>query len=100
MVATGVVSLIDRTKTPKIHNSVIPLGYDAVSVDKVHKEYRNLALEHEGGDGEKTLGEAEMTFIHGASITSSFLVFHCLLLKYLNKGADESERNNLLNNFL
>ena len=34
MVATGVVSPIDRTKTPKIHNSVIPLGYAAVSVDK------------------------------------------------------------------
>ena len=63
MVATGVVSPIDRTKTPRIHNTVIPLGYAAVSVDKVQKEYRNLALEHEGGDGEKTLGEAEKTFI-------------------------------------
>ena len=33
------------------------------SVDKVQKEYRNLALEFEGGDGEKTLGEVEKAFI-------------------------------------
>jgi hypothetical protein len=63
MVATAVVSPIDRTRTPRIHNSVIPLGYAAVSVDRAKKEYRNLALQIEGGDGEKTLGEAEKAFI-------------------------------------
>ena len=62
-VATGVVSPIDRTKTPRIHNTVIPPGYATVSVDKVQKEYRNLALGFEGGDGEKTLGETEKAFI-------------------------------------
>jgi len=63
MVATGVVSRIDCTKTPRIHNSVIPAGYAAVSVDRVQKEYIDLALEIEGGDGEKMLGQAEKAFI-------------------------------------
>ncbi len=63
MVATGVVNPIDRTRTPIIHNSPIPPGYAAVSVDRVPKQWRNLPLDIEGGDGEKTLGEAEKTFI-------------------------------------
>ena len=33
MVAVGVVSPIDRTKTPRIHGSVIQPGYASVSVD-------------------------------------------------------------------
>jgi hypothetical protein len=32
-------------------------------VDKVVKGHENVALDIEGGDGEKTLGEAEETFI-------------------------------------
>jgi hypothetical protein len=48
-VATGVISPIDPTKTPRIHSIAIPLGY--------------VALDIEGDDGEKTLGEAEKTFI-------------------------------------
>ena len=63
MVAIGVVSLIDRTKTPRIHGSVIQPGYASVSVDRVLKGYSNVPLYIEGGDGEKTLGEAEKTFI-------------------------------------
>ena len=63
MVAVGVVSPIDRTKTPRIHGSVIQPGYASVSVDRVLKGYSNVPLNIEGGDGEKTLGEAEKTFI-------------------------------------
>ena len=37
MVAVGVVSPIDRTKTPRIHGSVIQPGYASVSVDRVLK---------------------------------------------------------------
>jgi hypothetical protein len=63
MVATGVVSLIDPTKTPRIHTTVIPPGYASVSVDRVVKGYSNVPLDIEGGDGEKTLGEADKAFI-------------------------------------
>ena len=63
MVAVGVVSPIDRTKTPRIHGSVIQPGYASVSVDRVLKGYNNVPLDIEGDDGEKTLGEAEKTFI-------------------------------------
>jgi hypothetical protein len=63
MVVISVVSAIDRMKTPRIHGAVIPPGYASVSVDRVVKGFSNLALDIEGGDGEKTLGEAEKTFI-------------------------------------
>jgi hypothetical protein len=63
MVATCVVSPIDPTKTPRIHTIVIPLGYASVLVDRVVKCYSNVPLDIEGGDGEKTLGEAEKAFI-------------------------------------
>jgi hypothetical protein len=63
MVATGVVSPIDPMKTPRIHTIVIPLGYASVLVDRVVKCYSNVPLDIEGGDGEKTLGEAEKAFI-------------------------------------
>jgi hypothetical protein len=62
-VATGVVSPIDPTKTPRIHSVAIPPEYASVSVDRVVKGHKNVALDIEGGDGEKTLGEAEKTFI-------------------------------------
>jgi hypothetical protein len=62
-VATGVVSPIDPTKTPRIHSVVIPPRYASVLVDRVVKGHENVALDIEGGDGEKTLGEAEKTFI-------------------------------------
>jgi hypothetical protein len=62
-VATSVISPIDPTKTPRIHSVAIPPGYASVSVDRVVKGHENMALNIEGGDGEKTLGEAEKTFI-------------------------------------
>jgi hypothetical protein len=62
-VATGVVSPIDSTKTPRIHTVIIPPGYASVLVDRVVKGHENVPLDIEGGDGEKTLGEAEKTFI-------------------------------------
>jgi hypothetical protein len=62
-VATGVISPINPTKTPRIHSVAIPPGYASVSVDRVVKGHENVALDIKGGDGEKTLGEAEKTFI-------------------------------------
>jgi len=62
-VATGVVSPIDPTKTPRIHTVIIPPRYASVSVDRVVKGHENVPMDIEGGDGEKTLGEAEKTFI-------------------------------------
>jgi hypothetical protein len=62
-VATSVISPIDPTKTPRIHSVIIPPGYASVSVDKVVKDHENVALDIEGGDREKTLGEAEKTFV-------------------------------------
>jgi hypothetical protein len=70
-VATGVISPIDPTKTPRIHSVAIPPGYASVSVDRVFKGHENVALDIKGGDGEKTLGEEEKTF--GRNGTSLFL---------------------------
>jgi hypothetical protein len=63
MVAIGVVSHIDPTKTRLCHGALIPPGYASVLVDRVVKGYSNVPLDIEGGDGEMTLGEAEKTFI-------------------------------------
>jgi len=63
MVAVGVVTPVDPTKTPRIHGAIVSLGYASASVDRVIKGFSNVQLEIEGGDGEKTLGEAEKTFI-------------------------------------
>ena len=63
MVAIGVVSPIDPTKTPRCHGVIIPPRYARISVDRVVKGHSNVQLDIEGGDGEKTLGEAEKTFI-------------------------------------
>ena len=54
---------IDRTRTPRIHNRLIPAGYASVSVDRVEKGCGSVPLEIEGADREKTLGEAEKMFI-------------------------------------
>jgi len=62
-VATGVVSPIDPTKTLRIHTVIIPPGYASVSVDRVVKGHENVPLDIKSGDEEKTLGEAEKTFI-------------------------------------
>jgi len=63
MVAVGVVSPVHPMKTPRIHGAIVPPGYSSVLVDRVLKGFSRVQLEIEGGDGEKTLGEAEKTFI-------------------------------------
>ena len=63
MVALGVFSPSDPTKTPRIHGAIIPPRYVSILVDRVNKGFSDLALDILGGDGEKTLGEAEKTFI-------------------------------------
>ena len=63
MVAIGVVTSVNPTKTPRIHGAIVLPGYASVLVDRVVKGYSNVQLEIEGGDGEKTLEEAEKTFI-------------------------------------
>ena len=62
-VAIGVVNPIDRTKTPRIHGAVVPAGYATVSVDKAIEGFSDVPLDIHGGDGEKTVGEAEKSFI-------------------------------------
>jgi len=62
-VAVGVVKAIDRTRTPRIHGQPVPEGYARVSVDRVERGCASVLLDIEGGDGEKTLGEVEKTFI-------------------------------------
>jgi len=62
-VAIDVVNPIDRTRTPRIHNRPVPAEYASVSVVRVEKGCGSVPLEIEGGHGEKTLGEAEKTFI-------------------------------------
>ena len=63
MVATGIVSPVDPDKAPRIHRNLIPPGYYSVNVDRVIKYYSEVALDFHGGDGEKTLGQAEHSFI-------------------------------------
>jgi len=50
-------------RTPRIHSRPVPAGYASVSVDRAKRGCGSVPLEIEGGDGEKTLGEAEKTFI-------------------------------------
>ena len=49
MVALGVFSPPDPTKTPRIHGAIIPPGYVSVSVDRVNKGFSDLALDIPGG---------------------------------------------------
>jgi len=62
-VATGVISPINPTRTPRIHSVLIPAGSARVSVDRVVRGHENVPLDIKGGDGEKTLGEVEKTFM-------------------------------------
>jgi len=59
----GVVNPINRTRTPRIHSQPIPECYARVSVDRVELGCDSVPLNIEGGDGDKTLGEAKKTFI-------------------------------------
>ena len=63
LVAYGIVSPVIPDKTPTIHGNLIPPGYYSVSVHRVIKYYRELSLDFPRGDGEKTLGQAEHSFI-------------------------------------
>ena len=93
MVALGVFSPLDPTKTPRIYGAIIPPEYVSILVDRVNKGFSDLALDIPGGDGEKTLGEAEKTFI--ASATSLFpgSLVHRRLLNCQTIGAEKSEQN-------
>ena len=96
VVATGVVSPEDLHKTPRILGNPIPPGYFRVSVDRVVKDYREMALDFPGGDGEKTLGQVEHSFIvwHKCYIIilgAPSRVPSPPLLNYLIIGVDESE---------
>ena len=53
------------------------------------KGYNNVPLDIEGGDGEKTLGEAEKTLFNGTNASSSFLGRH--RFPYLTLGTNDSE---------
>lgn len=61
--ATDVVSPVDPNKAPRSHRIPISPGYHSVSVDRVVRHYREVALDIPGGDGEKTLGQVEHSFI-------------------------------------
>jgi len=63
LVAHGIVSPMVPEKTPTSHGNPIPPSYYSVLVDKVIKDYREVALDFPGDDGEKTLGQAEHSFI-------------------------------------
>jgi hypothetical protein len=62
-VVVSVFTPLEPTKTPRIHGAPIQPEYARVAVDKVSKVYEDLALDIPGGDGEKTLGEAEKAYI-------------------------------------
>ena len=59
----GIISPMVPGKTPTSHGNPIPPGYYSVSVDRVIKDYREVPLDFPGGDGEKTLGQAEHSFV-------------------------------------
>ena len=63
LVAHGIVSPVVPEKTPTSHGNPIPPSCYSVSVDKVIKDYREVPLDFPRGDGEKTLGQAEHSFI-------------------------------------
>jgi len=63
LVAHGIVSPVVPDKTPRSHGNPIPPGYYSISVNRVIKDYREVALDFPGGDGEQTLGQAEHSFV-------------------------------------
>ena len=95
MVAVAVVTPVDPTRTPRIHGAIVPPGYASVSVDRVVKGFSNVQLEIEGGDGEKTLGEGEKTFIcwrkrYIIILGHHLVVYHHLLVMNLILDAVEN----------
>ena len=63
MVVHGIVSPMVPDKTTRSHGNPIPPAYYSVSVDRVIKDYREMALDFPRDDGEKTLGQVEHSFI-------------------------------------
>ena len=63
MVTHGIVSPMVPKKTPTSHGNPIPPSYYSVLVDKVIKDYREVALDFPKGDEEKTLGQAVHSFV-------------------------------------
>ena len=63
MVTHDIVSPMVPDKTLRSHGNPILPGYYSVSMDRVIKEYREVALDFPRGDGEKTLGQAEHSFV-------------------------------------
>jgi hypothetical protein len=90
MVAHSIVSPVDPNKTPRSHGDPISPGYYSVSVDRVVKDYREVALDYPRGDDEKTLGQAEHSFIIWHKryiIIPEARLGYCRLI-----GVDKSER--------
>jgi hypothetical protein len=93
LVAYGIVSpVVPGQEAPTIHGKQILHGYYSIGVDRVVDEYKKLALEFEGGDGEKTLGQVEHSCIIWCKryfiIPNPVKRHHCLLLNQLMIGAD------------
>ena len=63
LMAHGIVSPVVPEKTPTSHGNPIPPGYYSVLVDRVIEDYREVPLDFPRGDGEKTLRQAEYSFI-------------------------------------
>ena len=63
LVAHGIVSPMVPKKTPTRQGNPIPPSYYSILVDRVIKDYRKVPLDFPGGDGEKTLGQAEHSFV-------------------------------------
>jgi hypothetical protein len=64
LVAYGFVSpMVPGEEAPTSHENPIPSSYYSVRVDRVINNYKKVALDFPGGDGEKTLGQAEYACI-------------------------------------
>jgi hypothetical protein len=63
VVVHDIVSPVVPDKIPRSHGNPIPPRYYSVLVDRVIKEYREVALDFPRGGGEKTLGQAEHSFV-------------------------------------
>jgi hypothetical protein len=60
LVAYDFVSpMVPGEEAPTRHGNPIPPGYYSIRVDRVINDYKKVALDFPGGDGEKTLRQAE-----------------------------------------
>jgi hypothetical protein len=90
LVAYGFVSLVvPSEEAPIRHGNPIPPGYYSVGVNRVINDYKKVALDFLGGDGEKTLGQAK----HACTVwRKRYIIIPSLLeralLNYLMIGAD------------